>query len=189
MRRALIILFLFLLLLPACTIRRRVHTRGFYIEWHKRYKKVHAEKETVKLPDAVEDTLAEAEPDSVSIPETLVIRDTLVQDSVAERPDWKEKTPKEDRKFEPLGVFSAKLLLAPLLVAVLDDKAEDKRMDFWLSVVFLVLLALCLVLGTISMVRYLRNPRAYKFNIWAILAILIPVTFAILVIMDVAVLF
>lgn len=176
--RIIFIFFLVFLVIGSCTIRKRVHSRGYHIEWKKRYRESHSRREK-KEPEHVEDTLAI---EAAEEPDTLIVSsDTLMEpivhepiiDSIAEKPEVKDTT---DRHFERIGILSTEMLAPALLVGLLDDETntDQYRRDFWLSVLFLAVLALMFVLGIVSMVRYLRNPKAYKFNIWAIIGLLIP---------------
>jgi hypothetical protein len=175
--RIIFILFFSFLLIGSCTIHKRVHSRGYHIEWKKRYRESHSRREKKEL-EKVEDTLAV---ETTEEADTLIVSsDTLIDpmlsepiiDSIAEKPE-KDST---DRKFEKVGVLSAGMLFPAFLVALADDETNtgDYRRDFWLSVALLAILALMFVLGIVSMVRYLHNPKAYKFNIWAIIGLLIP---------------
>jgi len=176
--RIILVVFLVVLATGSCTIHKRVHSRGYHIEWRKRYHEPRA-KCGEKSVEPVEDTLTI---ETVGEADTLVpSSDTLaaapvykpISDSIAEAPE-KDTTGK---KFEKVGVLSASMLFPAFLVALADDEADATYKygrDFWLSVVLLAILALMLVLGIVSMIRYLRNPKAYRFNIWAIIGLLIP---------------
>jgi hypothetical protein len=181
-----LVAFLLFTLATGCTIEKRMHTGGYYIQWHKRHRHPDAEKEKPRLAEEpaedekTEDTLTE------TIEEvTEVAVDSVTVDSVAHRPDAEvTDLTREKRRFEPLGVLSVKLLVADFLIALLKDHAEAPEQDLLLGIALLAVLILALVLGIVSMVRYLRNPKAYKFNIWAILAIPAALFFLVVYIMD-----
>jgi hypothetical protein len=190
----LIPLLLFALALSAsCTIRKRVHTGGYYIQWHKRHPQTKGHKETKELPpvatvdsaavEKTEDTLVHA-PVAVEEPVT----DTIVHDPAAEteQPEKVAKVPKEKRPFEPLGVLAAKLLGLPVLAGILKDNSKDHQQEYMLGIAFLFLLAVCFFLGIVSMIYYLREPEIYRFNIWAIFAIIVPLFLFILLLTDAA---
>jgi len=182
-----------------CSIEKRHYTGGYYIKWHKRHvgsrNHAKAEKETdTTLVLVRQDSVAE-----VLVEDTVLIvadQEELVSptlDSVAipqkEKRIKPADLPKEQRKFEPLGVLSVKVLLVDFIVALLSDTTSDHKQYVVYSALILVGLLLAFVLGICSMVRYLRNPRHYKFNIWGILGVLIPLLFFILMIIGTAALF
>ena len=186
-------------LLVGCSIEKRHYTGGYYIKWHKRNvgskNQAKAEKETdTALVVIREDPVVEepTEVDTVSVvpdQEEVSPQIDTVNVSVKEERVKPPDLPKEERKFEPLGVLSSKLLIVDLLLMLLGEASMSHRQYTVFSAVLLGFLILSFVLGIISMVRYLRNPRHYKFNIWAILGILVPLLFFILLLTGTATLF
>lgn len=186
-------------LLTGCSIEKRHYRGGYYIKWHKRNagsrNQAKAEKETdtavvVVLEDTIPAIRVEEEP-VVSVPDEIRPPAPLDSAEVSQEEERvkPEDLPKEDRKFEPLGILSSKLLIVDLLLMLLGELSMSPRQYTLFSAVLLGCLILGFVLGIISMVRYLRNPRHYKFNIWAILGILVPLLFFILMLTGTASLF
>ncbi|MES2556120.1 MAG: hypothetical protein V4604_08225 [Bacteroidota bacterium] len=180
-----------------CSIEKRHYTGGYYIKWHKRHAGSRSQAKVEKHSDTslvvlVEDTI------SVVLAEDTIsaIADREEEPEVGPADDAEKKEhakpadlPKEERKFEPLGVLSSKMLVVDLLIMLLGEISMTHRQYTIFSAVLLAGLILAFVLGIISMVRYLRNPRHYKFNIWAILGILVPLLFFILLLTGTAALF
>lgn len=186
-------------LLAGCSIEKRHYRGGYYIKWHKRnagvknHAKVAKETDTalvVVVKDTIQVIRTEVEEPVVQVPDE---RHTIPVDS-AEVSQEEERVkpadlPKEDRKFEPLGILSSKLLIVDLLLMLLGELSMGPRQYTIFSAVLLGCLIIGFVLGIVSMIRYLRNPRHYKFNIWAILGILVPLVFFILMLIGTATLF
>lgn len=189
MNKWLLILVLFALC-TGCSIEKRVHTGGYYIKWHKHYKGSKNEAKVEKETDTTSTVLLE---DSVSaIPDEIEVPDPEI-DSVSSSDNKQERAkleplPRKERKFEPLGVLAFKILCADVLIGIIADNTHGAVQEVRYVVLFLLIMAVSLVLGIISMIRYLRNPRHYRFNIFAIVAILVPLFFfTMLILGDIAV--
>ncbi len=164
-----------MLVIFGCSIQKRQHTGGYYIQWHKRYHSSEGKREKQKLQDTIADV--------VDL-DTIVERDTIIAevkiDSIVsnDEPIAKHEKlpplPRKERKFEPLGVLAFKILLGDVLVGILGENSADHKTIVQLEILFLIILLISFVLGVVSMIRYLRNPRHYRFNIFAIIAILVP---------------
>ncbi|ASS49930.1 MAG: hypothetical protein A3D31_10155 [Candidatus Fluviicola riflensis] len=180
-----------------CSIEKRHYTSGYYIKWHKRHasskNQAKAEKQSdTSLVVVAEDTVLVI-PVEDSIPAIAQQEEKPEVDAVDDS-EKKEHVkpadlPKKERKFEPLGVLSSKILVVDFLIMLLGEMTMTPRQYTIFSAVLLAGLILAFVLGIISMVRYLRNPSHYKFNIWAILGILVPLLFFILMLTGAATLF
>jgi hypothetical protein len=160
-------------ILISCSIEKRVHTGGYYIKWHKHYKGSKDPEQVEKESDTSSTVLLE---DTSSVPDKAEELEPQI-DSVPDVSDKQEKVkpdhlPRADRKFEPLGVLSFKFLIGSVLTAFLSDTTSTHEQYVITSSLFIVLIGMAFILGIISMVRYLRHPRQYKFNIWALLSIL-----------------
>lgn len=160
-------------ILIGCSIEKRVHTGGYYIKWHKHYKGSKNEVQIEKESDTSSTVLLE---DTSSVPDKVEELEPQI-DSVPDVSDKREEEkpvplPKVDRKFEPLGVLSFKFLIGSVLTAFLGDTTSTHQQYVITSSLFIVLIGMAFILGIISMVRYLRHPRQYKFNIWALISIL-----------------
>ena len=77
--------------------------------------------------------------------------------------------------------MAAEILLLDIPVGIfLDNTAANAiKSETRLGILFIAIFLVALTLAIISMVRYLRNPKHYKFNIFAILVILISLFFLI----------
>lgn len=170
-------LFLLLMLIvfvQSCTIEKRLHGRGYHITWHKRYRPAKGNEVKQELPDTLvaETPAPEILPDPVEDPEVETPEaDTEQVTPKHDKAEDYPKLPREERKFEPLGVLSAKILAVAIATVFLEDHASGQTQIVLWSITFIVVLTLAFVLGIISMIRYLRHPRHYKFNIWALLSI------------------
>ena len=166
----------------SCSIQKRHYNGGYYIQWHKRYHSDEGKREKEKP----EDTLAEIAPvdstvaaiDSVT---SAIEEEPEVVDEPVKKHEKLAPLPKEERKFEPLGVLAAEILLLDIPVGIfLDNTAANAiKSETRLGILFIAIFLVALTLAIISMVRYLRNPKHYKFNIFAILVILISLFFLI----------
>lgn len=188
--RTLLVLCLLASLCTMCTIRKRVHQGGWYIEWHKKAPRKSDNTAVSELPSTAPDTVSAVVEDTIS--EQLQTASTDTEAPLEEQVSKSKKDRDTVHKpFEPLGVTAAKLLVTPVIIAWLDDQSQgqETQAHFTLSMLFVIAMALCFVLGIISMVRYLRNPKAYKLNIWAALAILIPLVYAVIAVIGMSALF
>jgi hypothetical protein len=182
-----------ILLCTSCTIQKRVHTGGYYIQWHKHHPQASGHrKKTKREPVAEVDSVA-VKPVEDTLTEPEIAQEPLADTVVRPVPDQPEKAEtaakKRRRPFEPVGVLSAKLLALPVLAGILKDNSPTHAQDYMLGIAFLFFLSICFFLGMLSMIYYLRDPKAYRFNIWAILAILVPLFFFVALLLDYAALF
>lgn len=164
----------------SCSIQKRHYNGGYYIQWHKRY---HSE-EGKRQKEQPEDTLTE----KVNVDSTVAAIDSIpaplqedpeIVDEHTKKHEKLPPLPKEERKFEPLGVLAAEILLLDIPVGILLDNtaANAIKSETQLGILFIAVLLVSFTLAIISMVRYLRNPKHYKFNIFAILVILFALFF------------
>lgn len=122
--------------------------------------------------------------------DTIIERDTIsavikVDSVINNKPIKKHEKlpvlPREERKFEPLGVLAFKIFLLDIPVGFFLDNVglNDIKANTRLGLLFFAVLSVSLILAVISMIRYFRNPKHYKFNIFAILVILVALFFII----------
>ena len=179
----------------SCTIEKRLHGRGYHISWNKKYSRV--KKDEVKkqleeeevVEEEVIDTLSTSQNEEALIEEEPITppeadsTDISREDRKKERAEKYPDLPREDRKFEPLGVKAVKLLALDGLILIWADNEDDHQRYVGLALTFLIVLAVVFAMGIVSMIRYLRHPRHYRFNIWALLCIFVGalyITFAVL---------
>lgn len=186
--RWLFTVFFSLLLCTSCSIEKRMYRGGYYIQWHKRKSHVVARTEKTERPEVADTVLAEETADTLAPQPAIVVQETVADTTITDRQvkhrATRDRTPKKDRKFEPVGEWSAGTLVPAFLVAMLKDQSDNRQQSIVLGIVFLLILSLSMVLGIISMVIYLRDPDKYRFNIWAILGIVIPLFFFIALLSD-----
>lgn len=175
-------------LLAGCSIEKRHYRGGYYIKWHKRHSgsknQAKAEKEidsslvVIRKDSVVLDPL---EADTVSIianqEEEVSQQVDTVDESDQEEQLKPVDLPRKKRRFEPLGVLSSKILLINVVLALIIETTLNHNEYRFYLVLFYAVLIVVFITAITSMVRYLRNPRHYKFNIWAIIGILVPLFF------------
>ncbi len=162
-----------------------MHGRGYHISWNKKYSRVkndevkkHLEEEEVAEEEIIdtlsassnEETLIEEEP--ITPPETDST-EISKEDRKTERAQKYPDLPRAERKFEPLGVLAFKILLLNIPIGIIGENAVDARVIGQCEFMFLTILILTFILAVISMIRYVRNPKHYRFNIFAIVVILV----------------
>jgi len=172
--RFILFCFLILIFFTSCSIEKRLYGRGYHVTWHKRYSKTKGNEKEKKLEPV--ETAEEESVDSLEVVPENPAADSLQLSKEEKKKARKEKypdLPREERKFEPLGVLAFKILLINIPIGLIGENATDPRVVAQMEIIFLFILIIAFVLAIISMVRYLRNPKHYKFNIFAILVILI----------------
>src|SRR6218665_2332276 len=185
-------ILILLIFANSCTIEKRLHGRGYHISWNKRYSRVKNDASKKKLEEEVvieEETIDTLE--SLANEETVVEEEQPQIDSTdftkearkKERAEKYPDLPREERKFEPLGILAFKILLINIPIGIIGENAADAKIVGQCEIIFLAVLLVSFFLAVISMIRYFRNPRHYRINIFPFIVILVGLFYLVMFIM------